>query len=124
MAAAGAPNLTDRIVLCAGGQHPAGEFGGAIGPGLGRHVHAGTATVDAGEAAGPDFTNDFNGAAHYEPSVSNDLPYYAVCYIYEVSGLSIQGVDHGRLGLQTIPITFAPGVVRSSTPAGVGQIVA
>ena len=25
-------------------------------------------------------------------------------------------------GLQTIPITFAPGVVRSSTPAGVGQM--
>ena len=88
---AGAPNLTDRIIIFAGGQHPAGEFGGATGPGLGRHVHAGTATVDAGEAAGPDSTNDFNGAAHYEPSVSNDLPYYAVCYIFKYRDFTVSG---------------------------------
>jgi hypothetical protein len=77
----GTPNLADRIVLAAGGQHPAGEFAGNVGPGLGAHVHQGTAIVDSGEAAAPDFTNDFQGQALYSPGNTTTLPYYTVCYM-------------------------------------------
>ena len=80
----GTPNFSDRIILAAGQAdfgHAPGHWAGNVGAGLGAHVHQGTAIVDSGEAAAPDFTNDFNGQALYAPGNTATLPYYACCYI-------------------------------------------
>ena len=80
----GTPNFSDRIVLAAGQAdfgHAPGHWAGNVGAGLGAHVHQGTAIVDSGEAAAPDFTNDFQGQALYAPGNTATLPYYACCYI-------------------------------------------
>jgi len=78
----GSPDLSDRIILAAGGHHPPGEFQGVTSPDLGAHVHQGVGLFATGVAGAPTLTHDFEGAAVYYPSNAT-LPYYTVCYIYK-----------------------------------------
>ena len=78
----GSPDLSDRIILAAGGHHAPGEFQGVTAPNLGAHVHAGVGVFPTGVAGAPTVTGDFEGAAIYYPSNAT-LPYYTVCYIYK-----------------------------------------